>query len=142
MQAFINPGDEAILIQPFFDIYPMCINLAGGVPVYVNLKPVDGHAATSDDWKLDFEQLRRAIKPGKTKLLFLNNPHNPIGKVFTREELQGIADIVKEHDLLVVADEVYETLVYSDSHAPMIKFGMFNQIEVSALIASFPGRHV
>ncbi|KAJ3415363.1 Kynurenine--oxoglutarate transaminase 3 [Chytridiales sp. JEL 0842] len=132
IQAFVNPGDEVILMQPFYDSYPASITLAGGVPVIVNLKPpADTPAKTSDDWKLDLNELRAAIKKGKTKMIFVNNPHNPVGKVWTREELEGIAEIAKEFDLLVAADEVYETLVYSDSPTPMIKFaslpGMFER---------------
>ncbi|KAI8817180.1 pyridoxal phosphate-dependent transferase [Fimicolochytrium jonesii] len=132
MQAFINPGDEVILMQPFYDCYMAAVTLAGGVPVMVSLRPpMDGPAVTSDDWKFDVEEIRRAIKPGKTKMIMVNNPHNPIGKVFTRKELEAIAAIAKEFDLLVLADEVYETLVYPDSVSPFIKFaslpGMFER---------------
>ncbi|KAJ3102000.1 Kynurenine--oxoglutarate transaminase 3 [Phlyctochytrium planicorne] len=131
IQAFVNPGDEVIMMQPFYDCYPAAVTLAGGVPVVVNLSPPkDRPSATSDDWKLDINELRKAITP-KTKLLFVNNPHNPVGKVFRREELLEIAKVAEEFDLLVIADEVYETLVYSDSVSPMIKFaslpGMFER---------------
>ncbi|TPX69743.1 hypothetical protein SpCBS45565_g02148 [Spizellomyces sp. 'palustris'] len=132
IQAFINPGDEVILMQPFYDSYPASVTLAGGIPVMVSLRPPsDRSSKTSDDWKLDFDEIRRAIKPGKTKMIIVNNPHNPVGKVFTREELEAIAQIATEYDLLVLADEVYETLVYTDSVAPLIKFaslpGMFER---------------
>jgi aspartate/methionine/tyrosine aminotransferase len=124
VQAFVNPGDEIILMQPYYDSYPASITLAGGSPVIVNLKPPsDRPSQTSDDWKLDLNELRAAIKPGKTKMIFVNNPHNPVGKVWSRAELEGIAAIAIEFDLIVVADEVYETLVFSDSPNPMIKFG-------------------
>eukprot|EP00842_Homolaphlyctis_polyrhiza_P004696 jgi/Hompol1/5227/HPOL_004309-RA len=124
IQAFINPGDEVILMQPFYDSYPASITLAGGTPVVVSLvpsPPSNGSAVRSSDWRLDFDKLRAAITP-RTKMLMINNPHNPIGKVFTREELEAIAQIARDHDLLVIADEVYETLVFSDSCAPFIKF--------------------
>ncbi|KAJ3031124.1 Kynurenine--oxoglutarate transaminase 3 [Rhizophlyctis rosea] len=122
IQAFINPGDEVILMQPFYDSYPASIILAGGKPVMVSLRPPASEPAkTSDDWKLDFDEIRKAITP-KTKMIIVNNPHNPVGKVFRREELEAIAKIAEENDLLVLADEVYETLVYSDSVSPMIKF--------------------
>ncbi|KAI9104072.1 pyridoxal phosphate-dependent transferase [Phlyctochytrium arcticum] len=132
IQAFINPGDEVIIMQPFYDSYPASVALAGGVPRMVSLRPPVGQpASTADEWKLDVEEIRKAISPGKTKMIIVNNPHNPIGKVFRREELLAIADIAKEYDLLVLADEVYETLVFEDSVEQLIKFaslpGMFER---------------
>ncbi|KAI9359218.1 pyridoxal phosphate-dependent transferase [Zopfochytrium polystomum] len=138
VQAFVNPGDEVILMQPFYDSYPASITLAGGTPVVVTLAPTaealagTGAAAagTSADWELDVAELRSKVT-SRTKMIFINNPHNPVGKVWTREELEAVAEVARERDLLVVADEVYETLVYSDSPAPMIKFaslpGMFER---------------
>jgi aspartate/methionine/tyrosine aminotransferase len=128
VQAFVNPGDEIILMQPYFDSYPASITLAGGIPVVVNLKPpADRPSETSDDWRLDMDELRTAVVKGngRTKMIFINNPHNPLGKVWTRAELEGIAEIAREFDLIVVSDEVYETLVFSDAPDPMIKFGMY-----------------
>ncbi|KAJ1555852.1 hypothetical protein HK405_011800 [Cladochytrium tenue] len=134
VQAFAGPGDEVILMQPFYDSYPASITLAGAKPVVVTLAPrgtPGSGGPSSGDWHLDLAEVRAAIRPGKTKLLFLNNPHNPIGKVWAREELEAIAAIAVEFDLIVVADEVYETLVFSDSPSPMIKFaslpGMFER---------------
>ncbi|KAI8920725.1 pyridoxal phosphate-dependent transferase [Entophlyctis helioformis] len=129
IQAFVDPGDEVILMQPFYDSYPASITLAGGKPVIVSLRPTAAAAAAasgsakvrSSDWKLDFAELRKAITP-KTKMIMINNPHNPLGKIFTREELETVARIATEHDLLVIADEVYETLAYSDSVSEFIKF--------------------
>jgi kynurenine--oxoglutarate transaminase/cysteine-S-conjugate beta-lyase/glutamine--phenylpyruvate transaminase len=121
IHALVNPGDEVILMQPYYDSYPASIWLAGGVPKTINLKP-KSDAKTSHDWVIDFQELRNAIT-NKTRIVMLNNPNNPLGKVWSREELLQLADIAREHDLLVIADEVYETLVYSDSIAPMIKFG-------------------
>ncbi|KAI8806859.1 pyridoxal phosphate-dependent transferase [Cladochytrium replicatum] len=119
IQAFVDRDDEVIMIQPFYDSYPASVSLAGGKPVVVSLRPPKGHGAAG-----------AAVTP-KTKLIIVNNPHNPVGKVFTREELLGIAAIAEEFDLLVMADEVYETLVYSDSVSPFIKFaslpGMFER---------------
>lgn len=124
IQAFVNPGDEVIIMQPYYDSYAACIAMAGGIPVVVSLKN------EPSGWKLDYDELRKAVTP-KTKALIINNPHNPVGKVFTRDELDQIAQIATEYDLLVIADEVYETLVYSDSVSPMIKFaslpGMFDR---------------
>jgi aspartate/methionine/tyrosine aminotransferase len=127
--AFINPGDEVILMQPFYDCYPAAVTLNGGVPVIVDLAPTSSSfsssttSTTSDEWRVDIQQIRRAIT-SKTKMIFINNPHNPVGKVWRRDELMEIAELAKEFDLIVVADEVYETLVFDDSVSPMIKFGM------------------
>lgn len=111
--AFLEPEDEVILFEPFFDQYLPSITFNAGVPVYVPLHPpsVSQTDPTSDDWKLDFEELERAVTP-KTKMIVVNTPHNPVGKVFTREELEKIAEVAKKHNLLVMADEVYETLTY------------------------------
>jgi kynurenine--oxoglutarate transaminase/cysteine-S-conjugate beta-lyase/glutamine--phenylpyruvate transaminase len=122
IQALVNPGDEVILMQPYYDSYPASIWLAGGVPKIISLQ-AKSDAKTSHDWTIDFQELRDAISK-KTRIIMLNNPNNPLGKVWTKNELQQIADIAVEHDLLVIADEVYETLVYSDSVSPMIKFGI------------------
>ncbi|KAJ3030578.1 UNVERIFIED_CONTAM: Kynurenine--oxoglutarate transaminase 3 [Siphonaria sp. JEL0065] len=132
MQALVSAGDEVILMQPFYDSYPASIALSGGVPVIVDLvpTPTPGKPATSGDWKLDIQQLRKAITK-KTKAVFINNPHNPVGKVWTREELLEVAKVAQEFDLVVIADEVYETLVFTDSKEKMIKFaslpGMFER---------------
>ena len=94
--------------------------MAGGKPVIVSLErasTLDGEQPSSRDWKLDFNKLEAAITP-KSKMMMLNNPHNPIGtwkltsgKVFSRKELELIAAFSEKHDLLLIADEVYETLV-------------------------------
>ncbi|KCV70935.1 hypothetical protein H696_01883 [Fonticula alba] len=124
MQALINPGEEVIMMEPFFDIYPATIRLAGGVPKYVALRPsttdstTPGAGHTAADWKLDFEELESQIT-SKTRMLIVNTPHNPIGKIFNREELERLADIAKRHDLLVLSDEVYEAIGYNDAPEPM-----------------------
>jgi aspartate/methionine/tyrosine aminotransferase len=129
IQALVNPGDEVILMQPYYDSYPASVWLAGGVPKIVSLKP-NSHAKTSHDWGLDMAELRKCISKN-TRIIILNNPNNPLGKVWSREELLKVAEIAQEFDLIVIADEVYETLVYSDSISPMIKFaslpGMFER---------------
>ncbi|TPX38520.1 hypothetical protein SeMB42_g06695 [Synchytrium endobioticum] len=122
IQAFVDPGDQVILMQPYYDSYPASITMAGGEPVIVTLRPpLDRPALVSDDFKLDLKELEAAITP-RTKAIMLNNPNNPIGKVFTRAELMAILDIVTRHDILVFADEVYESLVFPDSVSHMIKF--------------------
>ncbi|KAG9014091.1 hypothetical protein FRB90_005598, partial [Tulasnella sp. 427] len=111
--AFLEADDEVILFEPFFDQYLPSITFNAGKPVYVPLHPPSSSQTdpTSDDWKLDFEELERAVTP-RTKMIVVNTPHNPVGKVFTREELERIAEVAKKHNLLVMADEVYETLTY------------------------------
>jgi kynurenine--oxoglutarate transaminase/cysteine-S-conjugate beta-lyase/glutamine--phenylpyruvate transaminase len=129
IQALINPGDEVILMQPYYDSYPASVELAGGIPVVVSMRG-ESNCRESREWKLDWSELEKCIN-SKTKMIILNNPNNPIGKVWEREELERLANIVEKHNLLVMADEVYETLVYSDSASPMIKFaslpGMFQR---------------
>lgn len=113
IQALINPGDEVILFEPFYDSYPAQITMAGGIPKYVPLRPT-GSVSSSSDWKIDEKELRSAFSK-KTRGVIINTPHNPIGKVFSESELEIIASIVKEHDAIAFADEVYEWLVYKGS---------------------------
>lgn len=113
LQALIDPGDEVILIEPFYDSYPASVTMAGGVPVYVPLRPAPGGAAR---WKLDMDELAAAFSP-RTRLLILNTPQNPVGKVFNRSELEQIAALVRAHDVHVLSDEVYEWMVYPDPMA-------------------------
>jgi aspartate/methionine/tyrosine aminotransferase len=110
MQALVNPGDEVLLIEPFYDSYPAAVIMAGGVPVYVPLRAPAG-ADSSAAWSLDLDEVRAALSP-RTRLLVLNTPSNPVGKVFTRAELEGLAAVALEANLLVLADEVYEWMVY------------------------------
>jgi len=106
MQAIINEGDEVVVLEPAFDTYPAQIQMAGGVPKFVPLELKHGK------WTLDFNKLERAITK-KTKLLLLNTPHNPTGKVFSKEELSFVADILQRHThVTAVCDEVYEKLIY------------------------------
>jgi N-succinyldiaminopimelate aminotransferase len=109
--GFVNPGDEMVVLEPFYDSYVACIEMAGGVRRPVTLR--------APDFRLDADALRAAVTPRTTAIL-LNTPHNPTGAVLTREELQAVADVAVEHDLLVVTDEVYEHLVYDGRrHVPI-----------------------
>ncbi|KAF7790917.1 hypothetical protein EIP86_001875 [Pleurotus ostreatoroseus] len=112
LTAFLEPGDEVIMFEPFFDQYLATVVFNGGIPVYVPLHPdrTKDHP-TGDDWKIDFDELRAALN-SKTKMILLNTPHNPVGKVFTREELEKIAALAEEFNLMVVSDEVYDSLVF------------------------------
>jgi len=107
MLALVEPGDEVIVIEPFYDSYVPTIRWAGGTPVPVTL--------TAPDFRLDAEALRAAVTP-RTRMIVLNTPHNPTGRVFDQSELEGVAALCRDHDLLALVDEVYEHLVYAPSH--------------------------
>lgn len=127
IQSIVNPGDEVMIICPFYDSYPASVLLAGGIPVCVSLT---SQGPNSSDWKLDMEELSKKVS-SKTKILIINNPNNPLGKVWSRNELESLAAFAENNDLIVIADEVYETLVFGDSKEKMIKFaslpGMFKR---------------
>ena len=109
--GLLNPGDEVVLFEPAFDFYAAGAAWAGAVPRFVTLHaPADDRA----DFTFDPAELRRAITP-RTRVLVLNTPHNPTGKVFTPEELALIAQLCIEHDLVCISDEVYEHLIYPAS---------------------------
>jgi N-succinyldiaminopimelate aminotransferase len=108
--ALIEPGDEVVLIDPAYDSYAACLAFAGGVRRTVTLRP--------PDWALDVDELHAAIGP-RTRAVLLNSPHNPTGKVFSREELEAIAAVCIEHDLVAICDEVYEHLVFAGEHVPL-----------------------
>lgn len=118
--AFVDPGDEVVVLEPYYDSYLAMIAFAGGVRVPVTLR--------APDFRLDVDALRASIS-ARTKLLLINTPHNPTGSVLTRAEMQAIADLAIEHDLLVITDEVYEHQVFDGfEHIPMATLpGMFER---------------
>lgn len=120
MLGLLNPGDEVLLFEPFYDSYLATIAMAGGVPRFCTLE--------FPDFRLDLEALAAQIN-ARTRLLVLNSPHNPTGKVFRREELLQIAALCREHDLLVLTDEVYEHLTFGGvEHVPLASLpGMRNR---------------
>lgn len=104
MMAAIDPGDEVIIPAPYWLSYPEMVKLASGKPVIVRTDAYTGYKITP-------EQLTRAITP-KTKLFVLNSPSNPTGMVYTRAELKALAEVIVDRDILVVADEIYEKIIY------------------------------
>src|SRR5690348_18060723 len=109
--ALMEPGDEAIAFEPYYDSYAASVAMAGGTRVPVTLRP--------PGFRPDLDALRAAITP-RTRLILLNSPHNPTGAVFSRAELTAIADLAVEHDLLVITDEVYEHMVFDGEHVPIV----------------------
>lgn len=111
IQSLVDPGDEVIIFEPYFDTYVPCVEFAGGTPVYYTLQ--------APDWHIDPDQLA-ALFSDKTKLILINTPHNPTGKVFGRVELQLIADLCEQYDVIALSDEVYEHIVFDNAvHIPI-----------------------
>jgi N-succinyldiaminopimelate aminotransferase len=108
--ALLDTGDEAIVFEPYYDSYGACISMAGARRRAVTLR--------APDFTLDAEELQAAVTD-RTRVILLNTPHNPTGKVFTRDELSAVAAVAVEHDLLVISDEVYEHLTFDGvEHVP------------------------
>ena len=104
--GLVDPGDEVVVLEPYYDSYVAMLTMCGAVRRPVTLR--------APDFRLDLDELRAAITPA-TRLVLLNTPHNPTGTVLTRTELQAVADLAIEHDVVVVTDEVYEHLVFDDA---------------------------
>ena len=100
--ATVEPGDEVIIFTPAYDSYAPMIRRSGGVPVEIALRP--------PQWRIDREAVAAAVTP-KTRAILLNNPHNPAGRLFGRDELEAVAAVAREHDLIVISDEVWEHIV-------------------------------
>ena len=114
MLAFVNPGDEVIALEPYFDSYAASIEVAGGQRVGVSL--------FGPDFRLDHAELAAAFTP-RTKALLINSPHNPTGVVLDRADLGAIAELAVQHDVLVICDEVYEHLTFDGAqHIPLATF--------------------
>lgn len=128
--GLIDPGDEVVIIEPYYDAYPVNVSLSGAVPRYVALR--------APDFGLDVEELRAAFGP-RTKAIVVNNPHNPTGRVFTANELQAIADLCIEHDAIAISDEVYEEMTFGAPHLRLATFeGMWGRtLTLSSLGKTF-----
>jgi aminotransferase len=110
MLGLLDPGDEVIVFEPFYENYGPDAILTGAVPRYVTLR--------EPDWSIDPDELRAAVT-SRTRAIVVNSPHNPTGKVFRRDELELIADLCREHDLLAFTDDIYQHLVYAGEHIPL-----------------------
>ena len=128
--GLMNPGDEVVVIEPYYDAYPADLAMAGATPRFVPLRP--------PDFALDLDRLRAAFGEN-TKAIIVNNPHNPTGRVFARAELQGIADLCVEFDVIAICDEVYEEMTYDATHLRLATFeGMWDRtLTLSSLGKTF-----
>lgn len=128
--ALCEVGDEVVMFEPFYDSYAAGVAMAGAFRRVVPLRP--------PDWSFDLDELSAAITP-RTRLVLLNSPHNPTGKVFDRAELSGIADLCRDHDLVAVTDEVYQHLIFDGEHVPLASFpGMAERtVTVSSAAKTF-----
>ncbi len=111
LMGLVDPGDEVVVLEPYYDSYAACIGFAGGVRTPVTLRP--------PDFAVDVAALERAAASPKARVLLLNTPHNPTGRVLSRDELQDVARVCVEHDLICISDEVYEYLTYGHEHVPI-----------------------
>jgi N-succinyldiaminopimelate aminotransferase len=110
LSALLDPGDEVVFFEPFYDSYPACVALAGAEAKVITLRP--------PSFDYDPGALEASIGP-RTRAILLNTPNNPSGKVFSRRELEQIAELCRRHDLIAITDEVYEHLVFEGEHVPL-----------------------
>ncbi len=131
IQSLVDPGDEVIIFEPYFDTYVPCVEFAGGTPVYYTLE--------APKWEIEPDKLA-ALFSDKTKLILINTPHNPTGKLFSRAELQMIADLCQQYDVIAISDEVYEHIVFDEAqHIPIATLpGMADRtVTISSIGKSF-----
>ena len=128
--GLVNPGEEVILFEPYYDSYRACVAMAGAVPKFVTLRP--------PDFAVNESELRAAFSP-KTRAILVNTPHNPTGKVFTKTELELIATLCRQHDAIAITDEVYERLVFDAEHVRLATLdGMYERtVTLSSLGKTF-----
>lgn len=131
VMGLVNPGDEVIVFEPFYDSYVPAIQMAGGIPRYYTLRP--------PHWQID-EAALASLFNDNTKLIIVNSPHNPTGKVFSEAELEQIANLCQSHDIIAMTDEVYEHILFDDAtHIPLANFpGMAQRtVMISSLGKTF-----
>ena len=130
MLAVVDPGDEVIVLEPFYENYGPDAVLSEARPVFLSLSP--------PDYRLERDGLR-ALVTGSTRAVVINTPNNPTGRVFDRQELAAVAEICVEHDLLCITDEIYEHILYEGEHVPLATLdGMAGRtITVSGLSKTF-----
>jgi len=128
--ALLNPGDEVLIFEPFYENYGPDAILCDAKPVFVPLTP--------PDWKFDEAALRAAVSP-RSRAIVLNSPHNPTGHVFSRGELEAIARVCIEHDLMVFTDDPYEYIIFAGEHIPIATLpGMRERtVTISSLSKTF-----
>eukprot|EP00276_Gloeochaete_wittrockiana_P008805 CAMPEP_0184658024 /NCGR_PEP_ID=MMETSP0308-20130426/23329_1 /TAXON_ID=38269 /ORGANISM="Gloeochaete witrockiana, Strain SAG 46.84" /LENGTH=415 /DNA_ID=CAMNT_0027096599 /DNA_START=186 /DNA_END=1436 /DNA_ORIENTATION=- len=122
-QSILNDGDEVIMLEPAYDSYPAVVQIFGGVSKFVPMRRISGR------WQVDVKELEQAFTP-RTKAIIINNPNNPLGIAFTRQELEAISEVVSRHPgVLVLADEVYEFLTFDGrKHVPFASLpGMYER---------------
>ena len=129
VQALVDPGDEVIVFEPYYDSYAPSVVMAGGIVRSVALQP--------PAWNFDPQELARAFN-ARTRLILVNTPHNPTGKVFSQAELQYIADLCKERDVLALVDEVYEHLTYDG--VPHVRLAQLAGMHERTLTVSSAGK--
>ena len=130
MLALVDPGDEVVVLEPFYENYGPDAILSGASPLFLPLRP--------PDYRLEVERLRELVTP-RTRALILNTPNNPTGRVFDRREMEGVAEVARERNLVVLTDEIYEHIVYEGRHIPMATLdGMRERtVTVSGLSKTF-----
>lgn len=131
IMGLVNPGDEVIMFEPYYDSYVPCTQFAGGIPRYYTLRP--------PNWAINAEQLETLFNE-KTRLILINTPQNPTGKVFSQEEYTLIANLCQKYDVIAVIDEVYEHIIFDEaSHLTMAKLpGMRDRtVTISSLGKTF-----
>ena len=113
MLSVVDPGDEVIVLEPFYENYGPDAILCSAAPVYLALEP--------PDYRLDPDRLRALVTP-RTRAIVINTPNNPTGRVFDREELEAVADVCRAHEILAITDEIYEHILYEGEHLPLAGF--------------------
>ncbi len=143
MLAVVNPGDEVIFFEPYYESYIPNCHITQSIPRFVSLRPTLtptlSQKGEGETWTFDPDELRRAFND-KTKVIIINSPHNPTGKVFTREELALIAELCVKHDVIALTDEIYEFITYDGvQHVPLATLpGMADRtITISGMSKTF-----